>query len=258
MILCPICNCKAYFLTQKKDRFGQKYHYVRCQSCRFLFENDLVCNQGLLVKKVTKVYQKDYFESIDIGWKNRADNFLNFFRLFLGLYKFFSFKKKLSILDYGGGNGYIASKLGDFGNVLYYDKYDKPIIGGEYETLESPKKASVIYAVELVEHLTDINEWDFLVELSPNIFVFTTCLTNNIKEKDLVQWAYFNPDAGHVAIYHSQSLYLLGKKYGFVYLFLPNISTHIFFKNRFLSQFNFVKVEYVIYKLFRKIKNILK
>ncbi len=252
MISCPICKSPTLFLAEKKDRFGQKYEYLRCQTCRFLFEKDLVENKVDLVKRVSQLYQKDYFENVDPGWKTRGDSFLRVIKKAAALYK------PKTVLDYGGGNGYIAAELSKQVPVWYYDKYDKPTITGNYQVLEKPAKVDLMYAVELVEHLVDINEWDFLKELSPKVFIFTTCVTDNIKENELLNWDYFNPDAGHMALYSCQSLHLLAKKYGFVYFFFPNIQTHIFLKNKFLSSINFVKVEYMAYSLFRKIKNLLK
>ncbi len=258
MINCPICNAPTSFLTDKKDRFGQAYEYLLCTSCRFLFEKGLVEGKESLAKKVANVYQKDYFDQIDTGWKLRADAFLSFLKPFLNVYGLLRAKKPVKVLDYGGGNGYIAAELSKQAKVFYYDKYDKPTIFGDYTILEKPQKADVVCAVELVEHLIDIQEWDFLRQLSPGLFIFTTGLSDNVVSKDLVAWEYFNPDAGHTALYSSQALHLLAKKYGFAYVFFPNIASHIFFKSAFLSNINFVWAEYVIYTFFRRIKNIVK
>ena len=254
MIKCPICNSLTSFLIQKKDRFDQKYDYFRCENCRFLFEKDLVEHSEYLAKKVSNLYQKNYFDDIDSGWKMRGDEFLKFFQPLLSLYKFLSFKKNISVLDYGGGNGYIASKLAQDFTVLYYDKYDNPKIAGNYTILEKPQNTDVTCAVELVEHIADIKEWDFLKELSPDIFVFTTGLSDNITKEEILDWPYLNPDFGHTALYSCKSLYILGKKYGYIYLFFPNISYHMFFKNKILSKINFVFFEYFIYNILRMIK----
>lgn len=257
-IPCPICGQETYFLTEKKDRFNQAYHYVVCKNCRFLFEKDLAENSGYLAKKVSAVYQQDYFETVDLGWKMRGDGFLKIIKVIAALYRFLTFKKNITILDYGGGNGYLASQLAEDFTVSYYDKFEKPSIAGRYTITEQPSRADIVYAVELVEHITDMKEWDFLQQLCPDMFVFTTCLTDNIKKEDLAGWEYLHTDGGHTAMYSCQSLYLLGRKYGFVYFFFPNIATHIFIKSKLLSRCNFVAIEYFFYSIFRTLKQILK
>ena len=254
-ISCPVCGKATHFITEKKDRFNADYRYVACKNCHFLFEEDLVLHPENLAKKVSGVYQKDYFDTIDTGWKMRGDGFLKIIKKIIKIYQFLKIEKRVTILDYGGGNGYLASKLAPHGNVFYYDKYEKPSIMGEYTVLENPIKAEILYAVELVEHITDISEWNFLKELSPDMFVFTTCLSDNIKKEEMASWEYLHTDGGHTAIYSCQSLYLLGEKYGFMYFFFPNIACHIFIKNQFLSRINFVKIEYFMYNILRKVKN---
>ncbi len=266
MISCPICNFSTDFLTSKENRFNDLYEYFICKKCGFLFEKDLVLNSKNLEKKVSNIYQNDYFQKIDSGWKMRGDGASKLINKFLRLYGFIKIKKNLTVLDYGGGNGYITSKINSDFDVFYYDKYEKPKYLANYKILspqggspfagENSVKADVIYAVELVEHFTDIKEWNFLRELCPDVFIFTTGLSDGINDKELLNWEYLNADAGHTAIYSLSSLYLLAKKYGFVYFFFPNRSFHIFFRNRFLSKINFVKIEYCIYKFIKKVKHI--
>lgn len=253
---CPICNNEPRFLCEKRDRFNALYKYMICQNCRFMFEGSLVLDDQFLQQRVSELYKSDYFEKTDVGWQMRGDGFLRIIRIIIKMYNFFNIKKNTVILDYGGGNGYLASKLAENYDVLYYDKYEKPSIPGRYKILINPTTVNIIYAVELVEHITDIKEWDFLKNLLPNIFVFTTGLSDNIKEKDLHSWVYLNPNAGHTAIYSFRSLYILGKKYGFVYFFFPNISCHVFLRNKFLSKINFVSIEYFFYNIFRHIKKV--
>lgn len=250
---CPICNSLADFLISKSNRLGNQYDYLMCKNCRFLFEKDLAGNSGHLAQKVNNIYQKDYFETTDIGWKMRGDGFLRVIKRIIKIYSFFKGGKKVSVLDYGGGNGYLASKLSQSFNVSYYDKFEKPTVTGAYTIVQKPVKADIMYAVELVEHITDIKEWDFLKKSEPDVFVFTTCLSDNIERKELADWPYINADGGHTAIYSCKSLYLLGKKYGFMYFFFPNITCHIFLRNKFLSNINIVTAEYFFYNIIRKL-----
>ena len=218
-----------------------------------MFDRDLVVEQHTLQAKTGRAYDADYFEKFDSGWKMRGDGFLVFFNRFLAFCYWLFPQKNISVLDYGAGNGYITSKVRPGFEVFYYDKYEKPKYPGNYQVLDTPKPADVVYAVELVEHLCDINEWDFLTRLRPHFFIFTTCLSDNINDQEIADWIYLNPDAGHTALYSTKSLYLLAKKYGFAYLFFPNISCHIFWKNKFLSRFNLVAVEYFLYHFVKKL-----
>lgn len=258
MVTCPICKSAANFFISKSDRFGQQYEYFRCKKCRFLFDRDLAIDTKKLQNKVNNIYQKDYAKDIDIGWKTRGDSVSRKINKFLKIYRFLKIKKDISVLDYGGGAGYITSKISKDFNVFYYDKYTKPVYNPDnYKVLEKPQKNDVILAVEVVEHITDINEWSSICQLASDVLIFTTELSDGIKDNELIDWWYLRPDGGHVCIYSLSSLGFLAKEHGFVYFFFPSKSFHIFFRNSFLKHFDFVKLEYPLYKFFRKIKNII-
>jgi hypothetical protein len=251
---CPICADASSFFVSKKDRFDQECRYFKCQGCRFLFDEDLALDKSRLEIKTSKVYDSDYFKSVDIGWKMRGDKIAKVINFFIGALRFFK-NGKINALDYGGGNGYVASLIDKDVNLFYYDKYETPTYLKNYTILQEPKEANLVYAVELVEHLSDMNEWDALAALSKNMFIFTTEVSDGVEEKELVNWAYLNPDAGHTIIYSFKALHLLAKKYGFFYFFFPYKLSHIFIRGRFLSKFNFVNFEYVLYVFFKKIKD---
>jgi hypothetical protein len=130
---------------------------------------------------------------------------------------------RITILDFGAGNGYITSKLASRYPSYYYDKYEEPTYPGSYQVLTVPEKKDVVVAVELVEHLTNMHQWQQLHSLSGKAFVFTTEVSDGIDKKELADWWYFNPDAGHTAIYSLQSLFLLARRYGFFYFFYPKL-----------------------------------
>lgn len=257
-MICPICQHEAPVIGEKSDRFFQTYQYCLCVKCQFLFEQDLVENPTALKAKVDKLYGGEYFEHTDEGWKVRGEGFVNVFKTVAAVYKALSGKRNISILDYGAGNGYLASRLADQGAMHYYDTYEKPTFEGNFTVLEKPEKADIMYAVELVEHFVDIAGWDFLKTVDPDVFIFTTGLSDNISKDDLFDWPYLNPNAGHMALYSTRALRLLGKKYGYGYFFYPNISCHIFVKNRFLSWLNIVALEYAIYRVLRAVKLLVK
>lgn len=256
VINCPICNFLASFFVCKEDRFSQKYEYFKCSKCRFLFDKDLVLNKDKLALKTSRVYDRDYFNCVDSGWQLRGDKMAKVINGFLKILRIVKYPKKLRVLDYGAGNGYITSKISPVADIFYYDKYEKPIYHGNYKILERPEKAELLCAVELVEHLADIKEWDLIFGLSLKAMVATTEVSDGILDNELSNWEYLNPDAGHTAIYSFESLYLLARKHGFFYFFFPYKLSHIFIKSRFLSKFNFAKTEYFLYRLIKKIRNI--
>lgn len=259
MINCPICYSETQFFVLKKDSFSEKHYYFRCKNCKFLFKRGLVVNNQKLKDKISLLYQKDYFQKIDCGWKERGGKVAARINKFLKIYTLLKFKKKLTVLDYGGGNGYITSKINKNFNVFYYDKYTKPIYASaNYRVLKKPNQVNVVYAIEVVEHITDLEEWKLLSQLASEVFFFTTELSDGIEDRELKEWWYLNPDAGHTAIYSLKSLHLLAKKYGFCYFFFPSKSFHIFLRNSLLSRFNIAKLEYPFYNFFRKIKHTLK
>jgi len=256
MTNCPICNSPSHFFISRKDRFAQEYKYVRCEKCRFLFDEDVFLNKKKLQEKINNIYRKNYFETIDTGWKMRGDIISKRIKLFLKIFRVFKKGKKPDILDYGGGNGYISSKIGANSNVFYYDRYEKPTCQGNYKVLEKPEKADIVCAIELAEHITDIGEWDLLDKLCSSALIFTTEVSDGISGNHLKKWTYLNPDAGHISIYSFRSLYLLAKKYGFFYFFFPSKSFHIFLRSPVLSKINFVKVESGFYSFLRMLKHI--
>lgn len=254
---CLICNAPAYFFISKKDRFGQEYRYIKCSRCRFLFDQDLVLNKNALEVKTAKVYDQEYFTRIDSGWKLRGDKMAGVINAFLKIFGWVRGKKNMTVLDYGAGNGYVTSLLKSPGQIFYYDKYEKPTYRGDFLVSEKPKEANLVCAVELVEHLADLHEWEHISKLSLNALIFTTEVSNGISDDQLQHWVYVNPDAGHTSVYSFEALAILAKKYGFFYVFFPYKFSHIFIKNKFLSRYAVVALEYRVYRILRKLHEII-
>jgi len=254
MTKCPICSSDADFLISKKDALNQAYDYYKCRKCAFLFDKDFIDTQKLQFK-ISKVYENNYFEDTDYGWQNRGDSYSRKINMLLGWYSFFRNKKNPTVLDYGGGNGYITSKIDKKYRVFYYDKYVNPTYAGSYEVLTEPKKSDVVLAVEVAEHITDISEWKDLLDLASDVLIFTTETSDGMTNSQLANSWYLRPEVGHVAIYSSKALNVIAKKYGFAYFFFPSKSFHIFVKSPFLSKLNLVTLEYPFYNFLRMVKN---
>ncbi|MSU54340.1 MAG: class I SAM-dependent methyltransferase [Candidatus Staskawiczbacteria bacterium] len=252
-MICPICTSGADFLVSKKDALSQTYDYYKCRKCAFLFDKDFADTKKLQLK-ISKVYENNYFEDTDYGWKNRGDSYSKKINMLLGWYKALRRKKNMTVLDYGGGNGYITSKIDSKYITSYYDKYVKPTYSGGYKILNEPEKSDVVLAVEVAEHIIDISEWKALLDLASDMLIFTTETSDGMTNAELANSWYLRPEVGHVAIYSSTALNIIAKKYGFAYFFFPSKSFHIFIRSPFLSKFNLVTLEYPFYNLLRTVK----
>ncbi len=250
---CPICAHGAIFLISKKDTLNQSYDYYKCAQCAFLFDKDFENTQKLQFK-ISKIYEKNYFEDIDYGWKNRGDSYSQKINMLLSWYAFLKCKNNVTVLDYGGGNGYITAKIDKKYQTFYYDKYVKPTYDGDYKIVSQPQPSDAVLAVEVVEHITDILEWKEVTGLAKDLLIFTTEVSDGMTDKQLADLWYLRPDVGHVAIYSTRALTLIAKKYGFAYFFFPSKSFHIFIKSPFLSKLNLVTLEYPFYNFLRTIK----
>jgi hypothetical protein len=252
---CPVCRGSADFLVAKQDAAGQHYRYHRCRTCGFLFDEDFK-SPDILQQKISKIYEHNYFEDIDYGWQVRGDKAARKINMFLNLYSFLHSKKPASVLDYGAGNGYITSKIGKGWNVFFYDKYIQPSYEGNYQVLAAPKPSDVVLAVEVVEHMTDMNQWAELFGLAGNLLIATTETSDGMSDQELADSWYLRPDVGHVAIYSTESLRRIAKQHGFGYAFFPSKSFHIFWRGAFLSKVNLVALEYPFYNVLRIIKRL--
>jgi 2-polyprenyl-3-methyl-5-hydroxy-6-metoxy-1,4-benzoquinol methylase len=110
------------------------------------------------------------------------------------------------VLDYGAGNGVLAELLGEEFEAIAYDPYDV----GENELQES----DVITAIEVLEHeINAENLWKQVAQYLNRGGVFITT-TEFCDGKNIGDWFYANPRAGHDLIYSKTGLEYMAISYG--------------------------------------------
>lgn len=113
----------------------------------------------------------------------------------------------ISHLDYGGGDGTLASILHDIGwDSTSYDPLDD----------EQPprRRYDIITAFEVFEHAPDpVALTDELFALCKEVIVFSTVLNDAVQAP--LDWWYLAPRNGHVALYSKRALDQLLRRGGF-------------------------------------------
>ncbi|NPE30018.1 class I SAM-dependent methyltransferase [Methanococcoides sp. SA1] len=202
---------------------------------------------------LAKIYNDDYFNDVDTGWKDRSKllmKFINVLNVFLNF-------KSMKICDYGAGNGYLTKSLLNSGyNVLAYEPYmgKKLYIDRKYYKNE-PFEADVLLMVEVFEHFTDaLNEIkEILVNFNyPRFIIFTTLLVENAGE-NIIDWWYLDPDAGHFTLWSKKSLETVGNLEGYKLISFTD-SHHILCKKEQNKEYIILKLESLAYDLYKRLK----
>src|SRR5206468_12089783 len=119
--------------------------------------------------------------------------------------RLFSGARPRRILDYGGGHGVLAERLGaaGFSRVETYDPFVPR------HSVRPTDRFDCIVCFEVVEHSTDpagvfaeLN--DFLA--SPGLILFSTLLQPPDIDRQGLNWWYAGPRNGHVSLYSRASL----------------------------------------------------
>jgi 2-polyprenyl-6-hydroxyphenyl methylase/3-demethylubiquinone-9 3-methyltransferase len=134
-------------------------------------------------------------------------------------------KEKISILNFGGGEGQMVRNLkqANFTDISWYNPFsDKndPLPNGPYD---------LISCIEVMEHTTDpkviVQTVTNLVNENGAVFFFNPHSAKNIL-LDRLDWWYIRPRNGHVSIYTNKSLQHLWSVHG-LDLYHPNEGIHI-------------------------------
>lgn len=239
-----ICSSTSFRIFEKPSNLlKKKVEYRQCNSCGLIFVKESK-NYDL-----TKIYNDNYFREIDTGWKGQSELILKFIN---GI-NFFCDFKKMQMCDFGAGNGYLTKSLLDSGyNVLAYEPYlgDDIYLNKNYYKHE-PFAADILLMVEVFEHFTDaFNEIKkILIDFNyPKYLIFTTLLVEN-SNKNIIDWWYLNPDAGHFTIWSKKSLETLGNLGGYKLVSFSDFF-HILVKKENNRKYFIIKFESIIYNLY--------
>ena len=162
-------------------------------------------------KKYKEFIYNEEYSKIDQGYNGERANIFSK-DLFELLNKF----KCNKILDYGGGRGYLTDLLKEKGFDSYsYDMFDRKDLD-EKDVFNNTYDACL--AVEVLEHELDpLKLWDaFNKIIKKDGYLF--CTTEFLDNKNIQNWYYANPRAGHNLLYSKKSFEMMASKNGFEYI----------------------------------------
>lgn len=122
-------------------------------------------------------------------------------------------KGHISLLDYGGGNGTLERELrrAGFADVFTYD----PFVA---ESSQRPdRRFNLVLAFEVAEHAHRPLETfaDMMALLAPDgLLIFSTLVQSQETQRQGLLWWYVAPRNGHVSLYSTASLVILGRQLG--------------------------------------------
>ena len=190
-------NCRepdGYFVSFS----GIPIYYYKCVDCGFIFTRAFDSVTSDFFK--AHIYNEDYLDvDPDYLFARPAAN-ANVVDEVFG-----AAKSNIRVLDYGGGNGFLAEKLRDFGwaNVECYDPF------GDKFNRRPDGKFDLLVSFEVVEHSVEpqalINDMASFLNDDGLIF-FSTLLAPDDIDKLKAGYFYLSPRNGHVCMHTSASL----------------------------------------------------
>jgi SAM-dependent methyltransferase len=199
---------------------GIPIYYYRCTRCAFIFTIDF---DGFTDQQFLDVIYNQQYALVDPEYAQvRPGGNAEFLK------SLFSAHKSISILDYGGGNGLLASRLRASG-FLKVDSYD-PFVR-EFSTRPA-ERYDCIVCFEVVEHSNRPRETfaELNSLLKPDgLLLFSTLLQPPDIDAAGVGWWYIAPRNGHVSLYTEAALVSLFNPLG-LKLGSFNYNLHIAFR----------------------------
>lgn len=226
--VCPACGGNATLLDtidfnksceELRGRFlppsGLKIDYMLCEACGFCFAPGIAC--WTKEEFAERIYNDRYVEVdpdyLEARPKANAQAVASMFG-----------KHVLAIrhLDYGGGNGLLSG-------TLYADGWDSqsydPFVDGD---VLPAGRFNLITCFEVFEHVPDIHGLaDALATLldDEGVVIFSTLVSDGrVARGERLTWWYAGPRNGHISLFSSRSLTLLGERHGMRFgSFSPNL-----------------------------------
>jgi 2-polyprenyl-6-hydroxyphenyl methylase/3-demethylubiquinone-9 3-methyltransferase len=184
---------------------GIPIYYYRCAQCGFIFTPafDAFTNEDFSRAIYNEQYARFDPDYLDVRPRTNSEYLA---RIFAG-------SKEISILDYGGGSGQLATRLREQG-FTHVETYD-PFVG--QFSMRPSKKYDLLLAFEVIEHSAKPREVlaDMISLINqPGMALFSTA----IQPPDIVQvgvsWWFIAPRNGHCSIHTSKSLDILANERG--------------------------------------------
>jgi 2-polyprenyl-6-hydroxyphenyl methylase/3-demethylubiquinone-9 3-methyltransferase len=216
---CKCCGAAAQlygvcdFAKMGRERFGEllprtgiPIYYYRCAACGFIFTTQF--DQATHDELTRHVYNDEYVRAVDLDYASaRPESNANFVNEVFGEHK-----HSIAVLDYGGGNGLLASRLRELGfpHVETYDPFSPEFAA------RPTGKFNLVLSFEVVEHvpapLATFQDMVSLLDASRGVLLFSTLLLPEDIDAYRVGWWYIAPRNGHISIHTLSSLAaVLGK-----------------------------------------------
>ena len=214
---------------------GVPVYYRLCSACGFIFSN---CFDSWTQQEFNQYIYNDQYIDVDPDYAEvRPRHNARIVEQIFG-----KDKSKLSILDYGGGNGICGELLREAGfhAVEIYDPFTP-------KYARRPEgKFDIVICFETLEHLPNpLEEIKSIVESAQEtgVVLFSTLVQPVDIEKYGMNWWYIGPRNGHVSIFSRNSLTLAWQKSGFnlasfsddlhlAFRQIPDFAMHLMKSNR--------------------------
>lgn len=220
-IVCPVCDSVCFPIDvvdfnkaccEKQGKFLRlseiPIYYFFCGNCQFCLAPEFTNWEMLDFEE--RIYNDDYIlvdpEYVDIRPRQNANDLISMFQ---------EHRDKIRHLDFGGGNALLSKLLkeANFQSTSFDPFVDKNV------KLESLGHFNLITAFEVFEHTPDVRGLieDLSSLLTPDgVVLFSTLLSDgSITPGQRITWWYASPRNGHISLFSSKSLALLGAKKGF-------------------------------------------
>jgi 2-polyprenyl-6-hydroxyphenyl methylase/3-demethylubiquinone-9 3-methyltransferase len=183
---------------------GCPIYYRRCSQCAFTFTTAFDTWDWDAFH--AHIYNDEYIvvdpDFVELRPANNAQLIANSFP---------DAKTSIQILDYGGGNGVLASRLRDAGfSAATYDPFSS------FNAVPA-EKFDLISCFEVLEHVpTPQKTIEIMVSLlkQPGAILFSTLVQPKEFPSIGLNWWYAGPRNGHVSLFSTHALALLFKPYG--------------------------------------------
>ena len=210
--ICPVCGYNggdripvAWNFYDLLYGAPKNWQYTVCHVCRCAFIEEMKDWQPR--DFADKIYNGDY-NKIDTGYDgSRVRKHLPF------IVNAMNSLHCRKTVDFGGGNGLLADLLTEAGFEAYsfdfFARRDEPAIpDGSFDALT---------AIEVLEHEIEPHKlWSAIRDfLKPGGFFL--CTTEFCDNKDISNWFYANPRAGHDLIYSISAIRYCAVRFGFEY-----------------------------------------
>lgn len=217
-IVCPVCQgpCaeldavdfeKSCAVAQPSPPSESSVTYVLCEECGFCFAPEFA--SWSIEEFEARIYNNDYlrFDPDYVETRPRANA--------QSLVGTFPNPTGIRHMDYGGGSGLMSRILRDAGwDSTSYDPFVNRTL-----TVQTLGQFDLVTAYEVFEHVPDVarlmSDLSTLVR-ADGIVIFSTLLTDgNLAPGQRLTWWYAAPRNGHISLYSTRSLVLLGARGGF-------------------------------------------